>query len=165
MTDQDGGREQAADIARAAKAAAASAVEQITRQAGGDPGARTATGLQAARRLELAARMETHRLIQAARAGGMGWHEIGAVLGLGPDAAEDGLSVAEAAFNFATGRRIEDTWDVATFWWQCPACGQTISDRGPGHGHPADDETGHAGGCTLLAATVAAWDTGWTQEG
>jgi hypothetical protein len=164
MTDQPGrgsSREQAVDIARAAKVAAASAVEQITRQAGGG----IATGLQAARRLELATRGETLRLIQAARAGGMGWHEIGAVLSLGPDAAEDGLTVAEAAFNFVTGRRIDDTWDVATFWWQCAACGQTVSDRGPGHGHPADDEPGHAEGCALLAATVAAWDADWTQEG
>jgi hypothetical protein len=33
----------------------------------------------------------------------MGWHEIGPLLEVGPDAVERGLTVAEAAFAFAAG--------------------------------------------------------------
>jgi hypothetical protein len=46
-----------------------------------------------------------------------------------------------------------------------PACGETISDRGPGHGHPADAEPGHAGDCKRLAVAVAAFNAQRTQDG
>jgi len=172
MTGQDaaGSRARAETIAREAQAAAATAVERIALQvngaaATGTPCPGTATALRVARRLELAARMETVQLVKTARADGMGWREIGALLGLGPDAIEDGVSVAEAAFSFAAGRHAADTWDVAVFWWTCPACGETVSDRGPGHGHPQDAEPGHAGDCQRLAAAVAASGAQWTRDG
>ena len=44
-----------------------------------------------------------------------------------------------------------------SFAWTCGSCDGLISDRGLCNG-PADDERGHADGCTRLAATIAAWD-------
>jgi hypothetical protein len=71
----------------------------------------------------------------------MPWAEIGGWLGLGPAAAEDGVTVAEAAFSFATGPPIP----------------------GPGAGHPEDMEHG------VMAAPSSpprwrAGDAEWTQE-
>ncbi len=66
---------------------------------------------------------------------------------------------------FATGSRLTDPPDAAVFWWTCPGCGQTITDRGPvTGGHPQDAEQGHGEGCAQLATAVAAWDADWTQD-
>jgi hypothetical protein len=32
-----------------------------------------------------------------------------------------------------------------------------VTDRGPYNSHPEDDVTGHAEGCTIFAAELAAW--------
>jgi hypothetical protein len=107
--------------------------------------------------------MQTQRYIKTARADGMGWHELGALLGVGPDAIEDGVSVAEAAFSFAAGRPAS-SWEELMVWWTCPACGETISDRGPGFEYPGDAEQGHAEDCKRLAAAITEHDALWTQD-
>ncbi len=58
-----------------------------------------------------------------------------------------GTTVAGWAFDYATGPRTADGWfGGPVFPWTCPACGQTVSDRGPCRG-PRDDESGHTDGC------------------
>jgi hypothetical protein len=174
MGDSDDGAELACEPELAA-AEAEAAVLRIALAAGGhatgDPlhpascaprRADAAHGLLAARQLELAARSAAGHYIRAARAGRMPWQEIGGWLGLGPAAAADGVTVAEAAFSFATGPT--DPWDEPLVWWTCRACGRHITDRGPGAGHPADMEHGHGDGCVQFAVTVAAWDAEWTRE-
>ena len=151
MTERAGETTDQAAIARDAELAASAAVQRLARAhyaaqtmdeplRSGPAGTRVtaAAGLQAARHLERAARSQAHAYIQAARRDGLDWHEIGALLGLGPDAAEDCVTVAEAAFNFAAGRRNAEPWDEVAFYSTCRACGQPITDRGPAHGHPGD---------------------------
>lgn len=174
---QPAGDAEAAVIARAADAAIEDAVQRIARQAGAgvteeaewpgsaimDRRADAAAGLRIAHGLELAARRRLLGYIRVARQGCMSWHEIGALLAIGPDAAERGLTVAEAAFGFAVGPAA---WGEApAFAWTCRACGQMISDRGPvTGGHPDDEEPGHADRCARLAVAVAEHDAVWTQD-
>lgn len=73
--------------------------------------------------------------------------KAGSALGLGPDAAADGVTVAEETFGFAAGTPTS-SWDEVTFYWACPACGETVSDHGPGHVHPEDVESDHPEDCT-----------------
>jgi hypothetical protein len=159
-------------IAREAEQEAFAAVQRIALQAGAqiveEPLAYSpstilrrvdaVTGLRAARRLELAARRQLLNYIKHARQGGICWHEIGAMLDLGPGAVERGISLAEAAFEFVAGPGGPQLGCVASFPWTCRACGQTISDRGPSGGHPEDDEPGHDEGCLRLAAAIAAYE-------
>jgi hypothetical protein len=105
---EDDCRSQAGALARAAEEAAADAVHRIAVQAGGEiigeqpwPGSAdtirrvsAAAGLRAAHRLELAARRQIRDYIGAARQDGRSWHEIGAVLEAGADAADRGVLVA-----------------------------------------------------------------------
>ena len=171
-------RAQAETISREAFREACSAVERIAAKAGAQtvhdpawPGAELTlprpdarTGIRAAARLELAARLQLRDYIRHARQDGLGWQEIGALLDLGAEAADRGLTVAEAAFRFAAPQP-SSSGQMATFPWTCRECGQLVRDRGPGHGHPEDDEPGHAGGCARLAAAVAESAAARTQEG
>jgi hypothetical protein len=50
----------------------------------------------------------------------------------------------------------------ARFLWDCPTCGQTIADHGPGSS-PASSEQGHAEGYQRLAADTTEWQH--RQEG
>jgi hypothetical protein len=86
-----------AAVCRIVAASGGQLVNEPLRPASTGVGERAAAGpgLVAARRLELAARLVTAGYVQAARAERMSWHEIGAWLGMGPGAAEDGVSVAE----------------------------------------------------------------------
>ena len=176
---EDDSRRRAEAVAQMAASAVAEAVQRIALQAGGEitgeqprPGSAdtirrvsAAAGLRAAHRLELAARQQIRDSIRFGREDGLSWHEIGALLEVGADAADRGVLVAEAAFSIATGPG-RHTWafEPVTFRWTCRACGNTISDHGPGGGSPDDDEPGHAGNCPRLIATWAAWDAAWTQE-
>jgi hypothetical protein len=99
--------------------------------------------------------------LRAARRESIGWHEIGALLGLGPHAATEGITVAQAAFFFAAGP-APGAWEEARFAWPC-SCGQMITEHEPGDDLPAESQHGHAAGCPQLAAAVTAWDADWTQ--
>ncbi len=171
------------EIARDAYQAGISAVQRIARETGTEtmsrpvrPGeaavlhyAEPGAGLRIAHALETAAVRVTRDYIRYAREAGQAWHEIGAALDLGPVAAAREIPLAYAAFEYATGPGAfgAESWrfDYVTFPWTCPACAQTINDRGPVRGHPEDDEPGHAKGCSRLAATVAAWDAQLAEEG
>ena len=107
------------------------------------------------------------QLHEHARAAGRTWDEIGAALALPPS---EYRPRAEVAFGWLVeGREPEpDSAELPPFrtpsaHWRCGACEQQITDRGPFESHPADNETGHATGCTRHHADVAAWRerTGW----
>ena len=81
------------------------------------------------------------------------------------DADQTGLSVAEAAYTYATGNPYTDTAVRygRSFTWRCRSCDQAISDHGLIAG-PADAELGHADDCPRLAAAIAEWNAGWEAE-
>jgi hypothetical protein len=182
MTDQGepGSREAHAEIAAAARQGARRAVLDIVRKSGGStvtrpmfrdrpdlgpgvPDAEAIAGIRAARQVEHAARQLGLEYVRKAREDGHSWHEIGAALELGADAAQRGVSLAEAAYDYAADEP-SSTYDPRSVPWTCPACLEVISDRGPDAGHPADAEPGHADSCTRLAATIAAWHASWGEE-
>jgi hypothetical protein len=70
--------------------------------------------------------------------------------------------VADAAYHYATGTTA---FGRSSFAWVCPACRDTVIDRGPQAGHPADREDGHADGCPRLATAIAAWSASWDDDG
>jgi hypothetical protein len=116
--------------------------------------AEPAAGLRIARALEHAAVRVVRDYIRDARVAGLWWHEIGGALGLGPDAKERGQALGEAAFGYAAGGSSL-SWR-ASFGWTCPACGQSVTDRGPSEPNPQDCDDGHVDGCERLAVGVAA---------
>jgi hypothetical protein len=124
-------------------------------------------GARAARDVELGARHAARDYIRQAREAGDGWDQIGHALGVAPNADADqaGLTVAEAAYNYAAGSPYSDTAMRygRSFLWRCRSCDQAISDRGLIAG-PADDELGHTENCPRLAAAVAEWNAGWEAE-
>jgi hypothetical protein len=98
--------------------------------------------------------------VRRAREDGHCWRDIGAALGL-EYARDDGLSVAEAAYDQVAG---EPGFRARSFVWVCPACRGTVMDRGPEAGRPEDCEEGHAPGCERLATAMDAWDAQWNAE-
>ena len=114
-------------------------------------------GLRAAREVELGARHTGRGYIRDAREAGHTWQQIGT--GLDLTTGGEAGTAAEEAYSYATGNRNPETaWAYGpSFTWTCGSCDGLISDRGLCNG-PADDERGHANGCTRLAATIAAWD-------
>jgi hypothetical protein len=145
-------------------AAAAAAVARIGRQLGAevvpegaDPAQllAPAAALRVARQVELAARRKVGVHIRRAREDRLSWHEIGGLLDFGPLAADADVSVAGYAFDYTIGPRPAGPWyDPPVFLWTCPACGQSIRDRGPVL-MPVADEKGHADGCGRLASVQA----------
>jgi hypothetical protein len=123
-------------------------------------------GMRAARAVELGARHAASGYIRAAREAGHDWHQIGTALGLTPggDADQAGQTVAEAAYTYAAGN--PDTQPARrygrSFAWTCDTCEHLITDHGQCNG-PADDERGHAQGCTRLAATIARAEARWAD--
>ncbi len=184
MTDQPepGGREARTKLVNDARRWARRAVLGIVRASGGRVADRpvfrgrpdldmTTTeaepmaGLQAARHLEHAARSVARDCIRNAREDGRSWHEIGVALGLATETEDRGISVAEAAYDYAAGEPVISDYDPRSVPWTCKACLEVIGDRGPETGHPADAEPGHANGCTRLAAAIAAWHASRDEEG
>jgi hypothetical protein len=125
------------------------------------------TGARAARDIELGARHAARDYIRQAREAGHSWDQIGHALGVAPnaDADQTGLSVAEAAYTYATGNPYTDTAMRygRSFTWRCRSCDQAISDHGLIAG-PADAELGHTGNCPRMAAAIAEWNAGWEAE-
>lgn len=124
--------------------------------------ARPVDGMRAGRAIELATRHVVGEYIRHARHDGLGWHEIGGILGLAAEAVYGHATVADAAFDYAAGPDAGFCARVygRSFTWQCPACAGTISDRGPADS-PADGERGHVPTCRRLAAAVTAWESQW----
>jgi hypothetical protein len=122
-------------------------------------------GLRAAREIELAARHAARGYVRDARAAGLGWREIGEALNLGPNAAERGLSAAEAAFDYAAPS-ADSHWSRTygpSVIWRCGSCAELVTDHGPYAGL-ADAERGHADRCARREAEVTAWERQWEAE-
>jgi hypothetical protein len=172
----EGARPDAAELARQARAAARERAEGAVREMAAQFGSRTLAGLRshpAARpdraipRLEAAAALEAaheldraaHELvggyIRHARAAGLTWDMIGDALGLLPYASANQIGVGEQALDYAltywTGR------GPRTYTWDCPACQQTVTDRGP-YPDPPERESGHDPACPRRAAELTAWE-------
>ena len=122
--------------------------------------------VRAAAVLRDAARRVLVDVIEAARAAGRSWGEIGTALGM-PD---DGDPVGEVAFALIVeGRepqRTRELFRVPSTSWRCTACGELVQDRGPFESHPGDNESGHTDTCARHRADVQAWRarTGWEDE-
>ncbi|GAA4544182.1 hypothetical protein [Pseudonocardia xishanensis] len=120
-------------------------------------------GVRAAAVLRDAARRVLVDAVEAARAAGRSWDEVGDALGL-PD---DGEPVGEVAFAFVVERREperpRELFRLSATSWRCGSCGELVSDRGPFESHPVDNESGHADDCARHLADVQAWRerTGW----
>jgi hypothetical protein len=106
------------------------------------------TKLRVATKLKFAARQLTLDYARRARGAGHSWEEIGVALGLDL-LDETGVSVADAAFDFAVGTAA---FGRCSFAWVCCACRRTVIDHGPQGRHPADGEDGHASQCPRLAS-------------
>jgi hypothetical protein len=100
-------------------------------------------GIRAATALRHAASRAVADCARYAREDGKTWAEIGAAMEPPHDEYSAFMAVASQM-----GRG-------PSFAWTC-SCGPVVIDYGPEAGSPADQETGHAEGCTRLAATVAA---------
>lgn len=117
--------------------------------------------LRAATAFKFATRRLTMDYARQGRENGHDWQEIGTALGF-DRLAESGISVADAAYDYATGNTA---LSGRSFAWVCPECRGTVIDRGPEAGSPADCEEGHASGCRRLATAIAAWDASWEADG
>lgn len=117
-------------------------------------------GISAARGIAAAAEGLMREYATRARGEGLSWEQIAPAL---PIDLEDTDAPAIDAFRWVAPRPSMPFDRVATSWL-CTSCGQRVTDRGPYSGNPADDEEGHAEGCTrhdkevreLLAR--AGWD-------
>lgn len=118
-------------------------------------------GLRAAAMIRFAVRRLSLEYTRQAREDGHSWQEIGITLGL-ENLAESGISMADAAYDLATG---DASYARRSFAWVCPACAGTVIDRGPAAGSPADCEDGHADGCRRLATAITALDASWDDDG
>jgi hypothetical protein len=167
-----GSREVARRISRQAHLSTSRAVLHIARAVGAQvitqpvwPGASTipdyaepSSGLRIARALEDAASDVTRDYIRYAREAGIFWEEIGAELGLQGDPPDRRVSLADKAFDFAIGAaRPAERSRSPAFEWECPECGELISDYGPSAGSPQEQEAGHAAACQRMATLVARW--------
>lgn len=133
----------------------------LTRRRLADPLA----GVRAAHLLQNVAGRELAEHVDAARAAGRSWEQIGEALNLPVGEGEEPRG--EAAFALIVeGRRPERTQGLyrePCTSWRCSSCGELVRDRGPFESHPADNEPGHAESCARYRADIAAWRerTGW----
>ena len=169
------------DLAReAASRAVYTAMLDMARAAGAGvamkpawPGAKAATvpvidppaGIRFAVMLRDRAGNEVRGQIRGARTAGLTWRQVGEALDLASAAEESGISLAEAAFDYAVDAEHAGRFETLTFSWACPACGGFVTEREPCGGHPEDNEPGHKDGCTRLAALVAEYDARWENDG
>jgi hypothetical protein len=123
------------------------------------PEASPAEAVRIARELELAVHAEVRARIRRAREAGESWAAVSALLSLGPIAAQGPGTLAEMAFDYAAGAVTLLAWypDRPVFCWDCPACGQRITDHGPAAG-PVADQDGHQSGCARLAIEASEWE-------
>jgi hypothetical protein len=138
---------------RAAKAAIAHIIVLTTSEAS------SAEAVRIARELELAVHAEVRARIRCAREVGESWAAVGALLSLGPIAAQGPGTLAEMTFDYAAGAATLLAWypDRPVFRWDCRACVQRITDHGPATG-PVADQDGRKAGCARLVAEADEWE-------
>jgi hypothetical protein len=123
-------------------------------------------GVRAAAVLRDAARRVLVDAVEAARAAGRSWDEIGTALSM-PD---DGDPIGEVAFALIVeGRepqRPRELFRLPSTSWRCASCGEPVQDRGPFESHPDDNESGHTDDCARHRADMEAWKTrtGWEDK-
>ena len=106
---------------------------------------------------------QLHTYLRRARQAGLSWAQIGEALNLREYGEERGVSLAEAAYEYATDAEHTRPFDRLSFYWKCPACGAGVTDRGPYNTHPLDNEEGHAETCTRIAAAIAEHEARWGE--
>jgi hypothetical protein len=119
------------------------------------PRLEAAAALEAAHALERAAHDLAGTYIRRAREAGLTWNLIGDALDLLPYASANKIGVDEQAYDHALSY-----WTgpgPRTYTWDCPACHQTVTDRGP-YPDPPERERGHGPACPRRAAELAAWE-------
>lgn len=126
-----------------------------------------ASGLTFALMLEAAAHQKAGMYARRARAVGITWRQVGEILKprFWPDE-EDAYDLSVKAFEWAAGP-ADSHWNRTygpSVTWRCPACGKTITDRGPYEAHPGEQEKGHADACPRFAAAMAAYRAQWKDE-
>jgi hypothetical protein len=103
--------------------------------------------------LERAAHALAGTYIRRAREAGLPWNLIGGALDLLPYASANKIGAGEQAHEYALSYWAGPGPRACT--WDCPACQQTITDRGPGPGPPADED-GHDPACARRTAELVA---------
>jgi hypothetical protein len=169
-------RPDGAELARRARAAARERAEGAVRELADQLGSRTlarlgshpaarpdreiprleaAAALEAAHELDRAAHELVGRYIRRGREAGLTWEMIGDALDLLFRASANKIGVGEQALDYALSY-----WTgpgPRRYTWDCPACQQTVTDRGP-YPDPPEREAGHDPACPRRAAELAAWE-------
>jgi hypothetical protein len=114
------------------------------------PVAEPLAGIRYAMTAQAAAARVADSYIRYAREDGRTWLQIGQALALQADSDYD---IAAGAYEHASGP--ERPFHEPSFRWDCPSCGQGITDHGPYTANPWDSESGHAEGCPRFAAEIA----------
>jgi hypothetical protein len=109
-----------------------------------------------ARGLEIAARAEVERAMRRVREEGQDWRAVALLLGL-DDLACTITDPAQLAFDYIAQLPAAPEFGRPRLLWDCPACGQTVADDGPGRSR-AIRQQGHVSGCGCLASDVAEWE-------
>lgn len=110
-------------------------------------------GVDAALRVGRVAEAIAREYALKARGQGTSWREIATALGITVETASD---PSMAAFRWVAPEPSQP-FDRIITWWECTSCGSRISDSGS-HGHPDDEEEGHASDCVRHNAAMAAWE-------
>lgn len=118
----------------------------------GDPERDAVLDLAAVRLLNEAVHTGLTGRVQACRAAGVTWHEIGEGLDLQPLARVLDRPLAEIAFEHVTGAGGHPDHPGPTLRWTCPQCGRDISDHGPAGRAPAEEAQTHAEDCPRRSA-------------
>jgi len=97
------------------------------------------------------------KLALEARGAGLGWNDVGAMLGF-KDAQNEELSPAERAYEYMGPVDRAAQWRNQDYvHWRCRACEGYVRDSGPWADHPTDREEGHKDGCQRHADDIAEW--------
>lgn len=119
----------------------------------GEPGHDTVIELAAVRLVNEAVHTGLTGRVQACRAAGVTWQEIGEGLDLQPLARVLERPVAEIAFEHVTGGAGSHADHPGPMLrWTCPECGREISDYGPAEPAQANADQAHAEDCPRRSA-------------
>lgn len=119
----------------------------------GEPDRDTVIELAAVRLLNEAVHTGLTGRVQACRAAGVTWQEIGEGLDLQPLARVLDRPLAEIAFEHVTGGAGSHSDHPGPMLrWTCPKCGREIGDYGPAESDRAHTQQSHAEDCPRRSA-------------
>lgn len=110
-------------------------------------------GIDAALRVGRVAEAIARDYAKKARGEGASWREVATALGFDLETTSD---PSGAAFRWVAPEPSQP-FDRILTWWECASCGSRIADSGS-HGHPDDEEEGHASDCARHNAETAAFE-------